>query len=291
MPTKLEIYNRFMNLYLRYCPLIDEYYLFRCSSSDFSVSFNIKMLESFVCSAYSCGAITFDDAIEKYSMPAKKLIKPYSPMNVFATFRIYGRKIDQLQRRNREYHSEIRQSLKELRQIDIDLQAKSLGRVEAERYQIIPHMRDQLLSLAKFKIEKCPFFIKLIPSMFSEGWRMSKNDFFSIITINKDSWSWDKERVASYQEWCNKVPDLIDFETFEGLIFIERIEHDRDCPFWDLFMEHMLKVMEENREQFNAFDVFEKVTGKPIQTYTAHTDDYGVITSMVLNKPELKIVH
>src|SRR5690348_7491274 len=93
MRSRLQLHNDFMNLYQSYSSLVDKYYPFQKACNAFSITFNNKMLHSYVCAAYGNGLIKLERALELIDIPTNRLKKPYSYYNVFVTYRIYTRKL------------------------------------------------------------------------------------------------------------------------------------------------------------------------------------------------------
>jgi hypothetical protein len=219
----------------------------------------------------------------KSSAIQKKLSQPsYGYTNFYIALRIYGRKIQHHERNLSQLKSQGRTLLKQLKPLEKTLSETGhslLHQLEATKAELI-HLLDQ-----STEFESLALFLN---APFLSGWKMPKDMFLSLFNINKDLKSWDGVRIQPYRELVEELPDEIDFNTLERYIFLERVESDSSCFLFDIFMEYFLMVMKKS--QISAFDVLQEVTQRPLQQFTATFDEYGDMTAMTPNKPNLRVV-
>lgn len=112
--------------------------------------------------------------------------------------------------------------------------------------------------------------------------KMSKHDVLQLLTLEHDD-LYTLQQVAT-------VPEELDQRGFEELIFIARAERDSEALFFDMYMERMKKVLDENKElRKKMWDGFTEIVG-PVPTYNIVTDQQGKVVSMEQNKPNLKVI-
>ena len=119
-------------------------------------------------------------------------------------------------------------------------------------------------------------------------WKMPKNDFLSLINVDRNLYTWDGEKNNTFNI-IRDLPDEIGFKEFEEAIFLNSIEEHKNNYFFQLFMKEALSLMKTKGE--NAFDLFEKVSQRPLSTYTVEEDVYGDVISVKRNKPNLKLLN
>lgn len=216
-------------------------------------------------------------------------------MNPLAVLRIHHRKLSKL---NSEFYiakEPLRKLLGELKEIDLSARKHPDYLIDFEPSittyrESIKELLDQ--SLGRDDLDHW----MLIEVLFSNGRTMKRDDLLQVITIDKSRKHWDGSLIKPYAKRVADIPEEIDFETFENLILIDRIEADYDDYLHDSWMVHFFKVKEEYKRQtgenaIDPFQVLEDITGKPVQTFTAEVDEYGDIVNLTPNKPNLKVVN
>lgn len=213
----------------------------------------------------------------------------YSRYNPFVWMRIYSRKTKQLKQKEREYRRYLNDLLQELREID-----KSLGSMPLKK-QTIYRLQDLRALIYKFecvlenKLDDTGDFIEPLQLAFFDNWKMSKNNFLSLLSVNHDLHHWDGTKNET-MHYIAALPEEIDYNTFQEAVFINRLEHDRDCYLFDMYMDDMLRTLNQNKEMSGkVFEKFQEEFG-PIPTYTIKKDIYGFQT-IEPNKPNLTVVH
>lgn len=121
-----------------------------------------------------------------------------------------------------------------------------------------------------------------IDAFIHSEFKMSKHDALQLLTLEHDD-LYTLQQVA-------EVPDELDRDGFEQLIFLARAEKDSESLFFDIYMERMMKALDSSKElRDKTWDAFTEVFG-PVATYSAVTDECGNVVSMERNKPNLKVI-
>ncbi|BFH10842.1 hypothetical protein WJ0W_005949 [Paenibacillus melissococcoides] len=232
---------------------------------------------------------------EKYDFDKLAEMDSYGMMNPLVTLRIHSRKLREIVRRFNKEKAVLKKLLGELKQIDI--QAKE--RFKEKYCEVDPTItayREMLKGVMEEELFEGEIdYWVLIEGLFSDGRKMKRDDFLQVVTVDKSLRYSDGSPIESYVSRVADIPEEIDFDTFEDLIVLKRIEADFDYYLHDAWMEHFFIVKEEYKRQtgeeaFDSFKLLEDITGKPLQTYTAEVDEYGDVVNMIPNKPELRVV-
>lgn len=96
---------------------------------------------------------------------------------------------------------------------------------------------------------------------------ITKQEFLQLITLNHDR-KWEDGSKNNIKETLDLIPNVINAETFEDLIFIDRIENDLDCPFFEIYFDNFRKALDENPKLSEMiFDKLQETFGA-IPTFT-----------------------
>lgn len=232
--------------------------------------------------------------IEYYDIKNIENLQSYSWYSAFAVLRRSIRKLKWLS----ETHyisKKLVDFMSRIKEIDQSMTERNMHKSNFGVYSNLMNLRDIALFVKNEVSPDYSILYSCLETPFLGGWKMKKHDFIQIISIDKGKRYWDGVPVRPFAERFKELPEELDFAAFQEAIFIQRIEHDRDCYLFDLFRDHMMKVMEEHREEhgepmIDSFAVFEQISGKPLPTFTAHLDEYGDVVSMEQNKPNLKLI-
>ena len=236
------------------------------------------------------------EAFERYDLVKIMSLPSYSMTTPLAVLRIHYRKI---QRINNELHAE-RQIVKDLlsRLKEIDKSIQEVSKKDSSdalldmEFNIMSH-RETIMEILNGDVDPEIDFLPYIEGLFVGNRKLKRDDFLQVITLTKRLRYWDGNPVLPFSRRSSEIPEDIDFEEFQRLIFIEKIEDFYDDYLSDIFIDHMFKVMDEHKKEtgkplFDPFEVLEQITGKPLQTFTAQTDEYGDIVNIEPNKPRLR---
>lgn len=255
----------------------------------------LKIFSSFITAA----AVNHKDILKSSSYYNSKelahLILPYDSYkltNAFVTLKFYLRKISKIKSTFSSYKSKLRELLRDYIEIQKYLDSIKLSDRTASIYSEVVHDREWINSALKFEVYSEPDYVELINILFSGGSKLTKEEFLSIINIDKGKKHWDGNPIEIFQKTLELIPDELGFDDIENLIFMEKIENDRDNYLFWCFMEHTLKVMDQVKKEtgLTIFDAMEQVTGKPLQTFSLKTNEYDEIVGVEPTKPRLKVI-
>lgn len=228
-----------------------------------------------------------------------EMLPKYGPMNAFVSLRIYHRKITSLIHKTREAQSLIRDLFKQLKEIDMKAREfEAAGHKSGVLFDIqmnILAFQQTFKELLEMKPNSNSIdYMECIRGLIEGQKTIKRDDLLQVMTLNKELCQWG-EPARPFSELYSEIPEEINWSEFQNLIFVESIEHPDDDYLADLFMKHVSMVRdryeaETGKKAFDAFEILEEITGKPIQTYTAEFDEYGDVISMTPNKPNLKVV-
>lgn len=112
---------------------------------------------------------------------------------------------------------------------------------------------------------------------------INKHDALQFLTLNHDDPYTVKE--------INALPETLDHNGFEELVFVLRAESDSDCLFFNQYMQRMKRELKQNRElRQKAQEALQGTLGD-IPTYSITTNEKGNIHSIKRNRPKLKLIH
>lgn len=296
MKKNSDIIMRFNNIRLKAENLVSEYNDFFRKADSENCKYQIKINDSFINYMYFLYGDTLRPetlkVLEK-DLPRLRRIEQYSVYNIFATLRIFTRKIVELRKANSSYIKQFNLLLKDVKQLEKDIDERGMSEKESYIMLDFLELKEYLLALSKTKLTSYERAYDFLTSLFYDGGTLSKQEFLQVITLAKDKKYWDGTPATPYAEVIKDIPDVIDHEMFTELIFIRKIEDDQDCYLFDIFMNEMLSMSEKYTEQTGkslAFETLEQISGKPLQTYTAEIDEYGDVVSLEPNKPNLRAI-
>lgn len=293
-PTKPELIRRFNSLKVEILAAIDEYVPFHSEAHNLKSKYDQRIVKSFATAAVKNTVITDRQAYKEfYDVEAMERLSSYSWYSAFTVLRQYSRKLRQLSKNLYARKAPLLDFIPRVKELDRAMTSQNFDERYPDIYDELLKLRDIILRYKQEKFLDMSFFYPLLEYPFLSGWNMDKRNFLQIITIDKGKRHWDGVPVQPFAQRFQEMPEEIGFEEFKSLIFLHRLEHDRDCYIFDIFMGHMLKTMDQYKKEtgVSGIDIFQEIAGKPLQTFTAHMDEYGDIVSTELNKPNLKLIH
>lgn len=112
---------------------------------------------------------------------------------------------------------------------------------------------------------------------------MTKQEFLQLITLNHDLYDGFDGSENNLKETLDLIPDTIDYKTFEELIFVHKVESDKDNPFFEIYFDNFVKVLDENPKLSDElFDKVQEIFGA-IPTFS-----FNAKGELEQNKPKLK---
>lgn len=239
------------------------------------------------------------ELLGQYDFDTIRSLPSYGPTTPLAVLRIHHRRIVSI---IREFNAEYRviQSLfKRLKEIDLaaeELMKTDLSEELEDTHETILSNRDTIKDCLAEKLpgsEMDPWHF--IQVLFIGERKLKTDDLLQVITVNKRRKHWDGELATPFSKIVANLPEELDYNEFERLIFIEKLEDDRDNYLSTLQQNHIFKVMDQYKEEhgkpmIDTFALLEEITGKPVQTFVANQDEYGDIVSMEPSKPRLTLI-
>lgn len=112
---------------------------------------------------------------------------------------------------------------------------------------------------------------------------MTKQEFLQLITLNHDLYDGFDGSKNNLQETLDLIPDVIGAKEFEELIFVHKVESDDDNPFFEIYFDNFVKVLDDNPQLSDElFDDFQEIFGA-VPTYS-----FNAKGELEQNKPNLK---
>ncbi|WEY94065.1 hypothetical protein P5624_09530 [Bacillus subtilis] len=113
--------------------------------------------------------------------------------------------------------------------------------------------------------------------------KIKKNDFLSLLSIDHS-----KERAAEMRSTIDNMPDEIDFNRFMLEVFVKNIESPDDDVFFDIFYRGVMDRIISG--EIDTSKILHDVIKEPIPVYKAEKDEYGRITSIEKDRPNLTLL-
>lgn len=114
---------------------------------------------------------------------------------------------------------------------------------------------------------------------------MTKQEFLQLITLNHDLYDGFDGSKNNLQETLDLIPDVIGAKEFEELIFVHKVESDDDNPFFEIYFDNFVKVLDDNPQlSDDLFDKVQEIFG-PIPAYS-----FNAKGELKQNKPNLTLV-
>lgn len=229
--------------------------------------------------------MTEADIPEKVSQDLRKFfnvdkimsVSKYSPYNALVWIKRLQREMNRGEITTSKYRKRLWSILAELE--DLEEANESIGK-----------KGENSIAEIKQEIEKA---VKLSPSypeslekhlVLSMGfWKMKKNDFLSLLSIDHS-----KERAAEMRKTIDNMPDVIDFDRFMLEVFVKNIESPEDNVFFDIFYSGVMDRIISG--EIDTSKILHEVIKDPIPVYKAEKDEYGRITSIEKDRPNLTLL-
>ncbi|OJH15991.1 hypothetical protein BLX88_25870 [Bacillus obstructivus] len=295
---KLTFFNRFSEIEMDFKTTLDNYIDFYDQSRRQVHEYLLKVVKSGVIAHLK--SMT-DELTERDVENLKQVfdveydevmaITSYSSLNPFVWLRITSRKIKELEILETQFIQHFRSLLQEIKKVEQLVSNFTFKKRESRRIDTLLGIKYRINSLLEVKrIGEENELWEHLRTLLPLGAAISKNDFLSVITVNHDLRYWDGPENRT-MKIIKELPDLIDYKTLQKAVFMDKIEHDQDCYLFDIFMDEMLWALDKHKEMTGegGFEILEKITGEPIQTYTATTNIYGDVT-VTPNRPKLQTV-
>lgn len=209
----------------------------------------------------------------------KSVPESYSKLNSLAYLKRYYRKHKQFSKK----WSEIKRNSNHCIETMKELYGKLLTLTAKQGQALLDQLdetKDDFLNVHNQELEMVDFSLN-IQGLFVEP--IPKQDILQFVNVSKDEKS---------QQLIREAPNLIDYETFAHLVFVEFIEEQDDAMFFDFFFNDIMTAREENPELKKKLDdKMDEVFGV-FPRFKATFNEYGEVESMeqVFSKPKLSLV-
>lgn len=110
---------------------------------------------------------------------------------------------------------------------------------------------------------------------------ITKNDLLSLLNISHD--------IVSQKYIKEHLPEEMDFRQLSKALFLEKIEDENYSYFSDIFSNHFMKVMDENKEVKEK--MFKELGLNHIPTYSVQFDEFGKVVNGAQNPPTLEVIN
>lgn len=246
-----------------------KFYLFNLMQTD---EFKLDMVEDF--------KLTID--VEQFQQ-----VKQYSIFNPLAALKIFGTRIQKLAGENNKIKSQLRNIQKEYSALEKDLRQVKYFKDKEQIYELIHERKSMIHEVCNYEENDLSDFHQFIMMLFLNEQTISRQNFLGLITMRHERVSWDGVDLPSYPERVAALPEQLGYEEFLNAVFIEKVEDYRDCIFFDVVMDHTLKLIDSDKEFSEIAKQQRDAIFGPMQTYTVQFNQYGEVNSITPNKPEL----
>ncbi|EMI11240.1 hypothetical protein [Anoxybacillus gonensis] len=226
----------------------------------------------------------------KTDIEATKRLKRYNPINALAALKIFGRRIMKLDRRNNAIFHHLREIQNQYIQLEKEVEQARYFKGKQEILDEIYHRKTMMKEIRQRNELDLSYFYDNVMQLFLLGWKISKEDFLSLISVEHKPISWDGVILPTYPEIKESLPEQLNFESFLEAIFIQKVEDDGDCIFFEMVLDHTVGLMESNKDFKEKANQFIQEAFGPMPTYTTVIDEFGDIIELVPNKPNLKVI-
>lgn len=288
--TKLEWFNAWAQVENDFLEVGQRFAEFYKSASLQIYDWNIKILRSNITALYVNRLEPLDSEAKImlcniHDIEALDKIEKYSMYNPFVHMKFASRDINKLLKEQGRYREFFRGVLKRIKELELNSFEVAKKR-EQMKFESYLGLKYRVLKVLEWNLKENVELYKYLPIMFGQQ-KMSKNNFLSLLSLNKDLKHWDGEPNRT-MKYIAELPEEIDYRVFQEAVFIKNFETTQDNVFFDVFLREVLDSVD--RKEFDTFKVLSDITGKPLQTYTATTDVYGDIVTITPNKPKLELV-
>jgi len=208
--------------------------------------------------------------------------KQLSPFNVVFLVRRFIRNKNKSKNIIWNQKERLRELKTELKEIGETL-SKSRLKTAKDTVQSINKTRKNIDALLRLKLEG--FSVDLfLESLFIGGNTISKDEFLSIITVDKSIYT--KEYIDE------NLSEKVDYRTLEDAIFIHKIEDENDEWMFDIFYDQFWTFRNAHKEKFKEIEdkLFDGMGLNQLPTYSVSFDEFGDVADIKQNPPKLKLI-
>lgn len=207
-----------------------------------------------------------------------KYVDKYSTSNIFVWLKRYHRLYKSLSNELSQKKEYSQYLLGLLKQLSIEFEPhKHTKQVQSMKGRM-ELLRENLLTSCNFKLEMHDCY-SMLEILFVFAPVITKNELLSLITIRRD---------INTLKAIAALPDELTFEDVRQAIFIHGIEDDHEQYLNHFFINHFLKIREENPKLAEEID--EALGLDMVPTMEVSFDEYGQISDIKPSPPKIKLV-
>ncbi|CAI6301899.1 hypothetical protein NRS6120_16365 [Bacillus subtilis] len=229
--------------------------------------------------------MTEADIPEKVSQDLRKFfnvdkimsVSKYSPYNSLVWIKRIQREMNRGEITASKYRQRLLSILAEIE--DLEEANESAGKIGGNSIAEIKQEIEKAIKLSPSYPESLEKHLVLSMDFL----KMKKNDFLSLLSIDHS-----KERAAEMRSTIDNMPDEIDFNRFMLEVFVKNIESPDDDVFFDIFYRGVMDRIISG--EIDTSKILHEVIKEPIQVYKAEKDEYGRITSIEKDRPNLTLL-
>lgn len=200
----------------------------------------------------------------------------YSPYNTMVWIKRLQRKINDWNKLTLKYQKRLWTILNEVEGL--------------ETYQAIGHkwrteineIKQEINTALNYRIS-CQEKLEQYLTMSVGYWKMKKNDFLSLISVDHS-----KARAAEMRKIIDDLPDEIDSDKLLVEVVNKNIEAPEDDVYFDIFFAGVMERVKSG--EIDTLRMFKEVIKEPIPVYKAVKDEYGRVVSIERERPNLKLL-
>ncbi|MEC0886814.1 hypothetical protein [Bacillus atrophaeus] len=213
---------------------------------------------------------------EYFNVEKIMAVSKYSPYNTMVWVKRLQRKINDWNKLTLKYQKRLWAILNDL---------EGLGTYQAMGHKWrteINEIKQEIKTALNYRIS-CQEKLEKYLSMSVGYWKMKKNDFLSLLSVDHS-----KERAAEMRKIIDDLPAEIDSDRLLVEVVTKNIEAPEDDVYFDIFFAGVMERIKSM--EIDTFSIFDEVIEEPIPVYKAVKDEYGRVVSMVQDRPNLKLL-
>ncbi|MED1018141.1 hypothetical protein [Bacillus atrophaeus] len=217
-----------------------------------------------------------DDLSNFFDVDKITAVSKYSPYNTLVWVKRLQRKLNNWNKITLKYQKRLWAILNDIESLETYQAIGNKWRAETNE------IKQEIKTALNYRIsyqEK----LKTYLCMSMGYWKMKKNDFLSLLSIDHS-----KERAAEMRNIIDNMPDEIDFDRFMLEVFVKNIESPEDDIFFDIFYNAVMDRIISG--EIDTSKIIHEVINEPIPVYKAEKDEFGRIVYMERDRPNLTLL-
>ncbi|MED1122428.1 hypothetical protein [Bacillus atrophaeus] len=213
---------------------------------------------------------------EYFNVEKIMAVSKYSPYNTMVWVKRLQRKINDWNKLTLKYQKRLWAILNDLEGLVTYQAMGNKWRTE------INEIKQEIKTALNYRIS-CQEKLEKYLSMSVGYWKMEKNDFLSLLSVDHS-----KERAAEMRKIIDDLPAEIDSGRLLVEVVTKNIEAPEDDVYFDIFFAGVMERIKSM--EIDTFSIFDEVIEEPIPVYKAVKDEYGRVVSMEQDRPNLTLL-